>query len=269
MSDSLRRRLVAAIVLSGLGVVSAACGSSSTAAAPGRTTGSATVGALNGTITVYAAASLTKSFTELGNNFEAAHPGVTVKFNFDASSALAQQIIAGAPADVFASASKKNMTQVTDKGDAASPQIFAKNTAEIAVAPAAAAKVTNLADLAEAGVKVATCQPQVPCGALAQAVFANAHLTVRPVTQGLDVKSTLAYVTSGEADAALVYVTDVLAAGDKVEGVPIPAAQNSSTSYPIATLRASRNASLAQAFEDFVLSGAGASALSAAGFQKP
>ena len=218
---------------------------------------------------MFAAASLTQTFTTLGHQFEAAHPGTTVKFSFGASSALAQQIIAGAPADVFASASPKNMTQVTTAGDATDPKTFAKNVAEIAVAPDHASEVTSIADLGKAGVTVALCQPQVPCGALAQQVLANAHVTVKPVTQGLDVKSTLAYVTSGEVDAAIVYVTDVKAAGSTVKGVEVPPADNASTAYLIAPVTASGNRALAAAFEDYVLSPAGQGALSQAGFQPP
>jgi molybdate transport system substrate-binding protein len=216
---------------------------------------------------VLAAASLTGSFTALGKAFEAAHPGARVTFSFGPSSGLATQVLAGAPADVFASASPKSMKQVTDGGAATGPVVFATNVAEIAAAPGST--ITGLADLAAPGVKVALCQPQVPCGALATTVLANAQVTVKPVTQGLDVKSTLAYVTNGSADAAIVYVTDVRAAGDKVKGVQIPAAVNASTAYEIAPLKDSKHAALAQAFEDYVLSAAGQSALQTAGFQKP
>jgi molybdate transport system substrate-binding protein len=215
----------------------------------------------SGSITVFAAASLTKTFTTLGADFEAAHPGTKVTFSFGASSALAQQILAGAPADVFASASTKNMSQVTKATD---PQTFANNVAEIAATPTST--VASLADLARPGVKVALCAPQVPCGALAGTVLANAHVTVRPVTLGLDVKGTLAYVTSGSVDAAIVYVTDVLAAGNKVRAVPIPAAVNASTAYQIAAVK---KGPLATAFEQYVLSAAGQAALAVAGFQKP
>lgn len=222
-----------------------------------------------GTITVFAAASLNQVFSELGHRFEAAHPGTKVRFSFSASSSLAQQILAGAPADVFASASAKNMTQVTGAGDATNPKMFATNFAEIAVAPAAVGRVQSLADLGRGGVKVALCQPQVPCGALAQKVLANAHVTVKPVTQGLDVKSTLAYVTRGDVDAAIVYVTDVKAAGTKIQGVQIPAADNASTAYVIAGVTAGSNPTLAAAFEDFVLSPTGRDALRQAGFSPP
>lgn len=218
---------------------------------------------------MFAAASLTTTFTQLGKDFETAHPGTTVKFSFGPSSGLAQQIVAGAPADVFASASAKNMLQVTDAGDAGTAVTFANNVAEIAVAPGSAGKVAGLADLAKSGVKVALCQPEVPCGALATKVLAAGKVTVKPVTQGLDVKSTLAYVTNGQADAAIVYVTDVLAAGSKVTGVEIPAAVNASTAYEIAPVKASSNAGLAAAFEAFVLSPVGLSVLTEAGFRKP
>lgn len=229
----------------------------------------ATTPAPTGTITVFAAASLTGTFTELGKQFQAANPGTTVRFSFGASSTLAQQILAGAPADVFASASAATMAQVTAGGDATGPVTFATNTAEIAVAPASTGKVTSVADLARSGVKVALCQPQVPCGAIAATVFKTAGVTVKPVTLGLDVKATLAYVSSGEADAAVVYVTDVRAAGSKVRGVTIPAAQNASTAYPIVTVKASKNAALAARFQAYVLSADGQRVLSAAGFSGP
>jgi len=261
----------AGVVLA-VAAASTACGSSSSSTSSGSTPStpaSSSAPALSGSITVFAAASLTGAFTDLGKQFEAAHPGTTVKFSFGSSSTLAQQIIAGAPADVFASASATNMKQVTDAGDAADPKTFANNVAEIAVSPASASKVTSLADLAKPGVKVALCQVQVPCGALAKSVLDKAGVTVTPVTQGLDVKSTLAYVTSGEADAAVVYVTDVKAAGSAVTGVEIPAAQNASTVYPIATVKASSNTAVASAFEDLVLSSAGQGVLSGVGFQKP
>ena len=226
-------------------------------------------GRLTGSITVFAAASLTKTFTQLGKDFEAAHPGTTVRFSFGSSSALAQQIIAGAPADLFASASTKNMKQVTDAGDATAAEAFAKNVAEVAVAPTSTDKVTSVNDLGKTWVKVALCQPEVPCGALAQKVLTSAGVTVEPVTLGLDVKSTLAYVTGGQVDAAIVYVTDVLAAGSKVKGVQIPASVNASTAYEIAPVKASSNTALAAAFEAFVLSATGQQALAAAGFEKP
>jgi molybdate transport system substrate-binding protein len=262
MRLSRRSRLLLALAAPAL--LAGCGGGSSGAAAPA--VGPAS---LSGSVTVLAAASLTGAFTTLGQQFEAAHPGTHVVFSFGASSALAQQIANGAPADVFASASEKNMAAVVGAGDAASPRTFATNTAEVAVAPASAGTVKTLADLARPGVKVALCQAEVPCGALADKVLAKAGVTVEPVTRGLDVKAVLATVTSGEVDAAIVYATDVRAAGAKVVGVPIPADVYAGTAYPIATVTTTRNAALAQAFEDYVLSTEGQAVLTSAGFAAP
>jgi molybdate transport system substrate-binding protein len=224
---------------------------------------------VNGTITVFAAASLKESFTKLGTQFEAAHPGTKVVFSFAASSALAQQIQQGAPADVFASASTKNMDQVVTSGDASGPANFVKNEMEIAVPPDNPAHIATVADLAKQGVKVALCQTAVPCGSTAQKVFTNAKVTVTPVTQEADVKATLSKVTLGEVDAGVVYVTDVRAAGATVKGIEIPADVNASTTYPITMLKGSTNTATAQAFVAYVLSGEGQAVLTAAGFAAP
>jgi molybdate transport system substrate-binding protein len=224
---------------------------------------------VTGAITVFAAASLTDTFTTLGKQFEAANPGTTITFSFAGSSALATQIVSGAPADVFASASGKKMAQVVTAGDAASPTNFAKNIMEIAVPPSNPAAVASLADLAKTSVKVALCQPQVPCGETAETVFVNAKITVAPVTLEPDVKSVLSKVELNEVDAGVVYVTDVRAAGAKVKGVTIPADRNASTEYPIAVLSKSANNATAQAFVAYVLSPAGQSVLAAAGFGQP
>ncbi len=243
------------------------CGSSSGGSSAGA--GSATSGGVKGTVTVLAAASLTEAFTTLGQQFEAAHPGTKVQFSFAASSALATQITQGAPADVFASASQKNMDQVTSAGAASSPTPFVKNVMEIAVPPNNPAGIATVADLAKKGVKVALCQAQVPCGATAESVFGNAKVKVTPVTQEADVKSVLAKVETGEVDAGVVYVTDVRAAGSKVKGIEIGPDQNASTTYPIAALSKAPNAAGAKAFVDFVLSSAGSTVLTQDGFQKP
>lgn len=247
----------------------AGCGSSEPdGTGPGGAAASAT-GDLSGTVTVFAAASLTESFGTIGTRFETARPGVTVRFNFGASSALAESIRQGAPADVFASASTKTMDGAVRSGDVGDPRTFAKNVMQIAVPPDNPGGVTTLDDLARPGLKVALCQPQVPCGATAQTVFATAKITVTPVTQGTDVKAVLTAVRLGEVDAGVVYRTDVLAAGAEVRGIEIPAAQNASTSYPIATLAKAPNAAAARAFVDYVLSAAGAAVLSGAGFAGP
>lgn len=252
----------ASVVLAGCGAGSR--GDASATASPGSSSAS-----LTGQITVLAAASLTESFTTLGRQFEAAHPGSKVTFGFAASSTLATQITQGAPADVFASASPVNMTQVVDAKAATVPVTFARNVLEVAVPPANPAEITQLPDLARPGVKVAVCVEAVPCGAGAKEVFAKAELTVVPATVEPDVKATLSKVTLGEVDAGVVWATDVIAAGSAVRGIPIPADLNYSSSYPIATLTASENPALAQAFVDYVRSVDGATVLSSAGFEKP
>ena len=250
--------------------LAAACGSDgSTSAGSGSSPAAPGSGAASGTVTVFAAASLTESFTSLGRQFEAAHPGTTVKFNFGASSSLAENINQGAPADVFASASPKNMQQVVDAGGASDSKTFARNVMQIAVPPDNPAGVREVTDLARSNVKVALCQPQVPCGAVAQQVFENVNITVKPVTQGADVKAVLTTVQLGEVDAGMVYRTDVRAAGTKVRGIEIPADQNASTSYPIAALTEAPNPAGAAAFVDYVLSPDGEKVLEQAGFAAP
>jgi len=260
--------LSVALVTFGLG----GCGSNDgngTGAGSSSSTGAVNSPSLSGDITVFAAASLTGSFTALGKQFEAARPGTKVTFSFAASSALAEQIKSGAPADVFASASPKNMDQVVSAGAASAAKVFAKNAMEIATPPSNPAKVMSIDDLAKPSVKTALCQPQVPCGSVAQQVFTNAKITVKPVTLEPDVKSVLSKVRLGEVDAGMVYVTDVKAAGDKVKGVQIADDVNALTDYPIAALSKSGNAAAASAFVDLVLSPAGESVLTAAGFMQP
>jgi molybdate transport system substrate-binding protein len=255
-----------AVIAAGLAAVAVAGCSSSSSSSPSTTSSSKPA---TGTITVFAAASLTGTFTQLGTQFESAHPGDTVKFSFGPSSGLATQITSGAPADVFASAAPGNMQDVVSAGDASNPQDFAKNTMEVAVPPNNPAKVKSVNDLAKKSVKVALCQPQVPCGVVAAEVFKNVGITVKPVTLQPDVKSVLTQVETGNVDAGMVYVTDVMVAGSKVKGVTIPANDNASTLYPIATITSSKEKSIADAFVAYVLSPAGESVLTAAGFEKP
>jgi molybdate transport system substrate-binding protein len=260
------RRLT--LTIAGLAVVAlAGCSSSSSSSTPAASTSSSA--STTGSITVFAAASLMGTFTQLGKQFETAHPGDTVKFSFGPSSGLATEITSGAPADVFASAATANMDTVVSAGDASNPQNFAKNIMEVAVPPNNPAKVKSVNDLAKKSVKTALCQPQVPCGVVAAEVFKNVGITVKPVTLQADVKSVLAQVELGNVDAGMVYVTDVMAAGTKVKGVAIPANENASTLYPIATINGSKQKSEAQAFVAYVLSPAGQQVLSAAGFEKP
>ena len=255
------------LTITGLAVVAlAGCSSSSSSSTP---SASSSPSASTGAITVFAAASLTGTFTQLGKQFEAAHPGDTVKFSFGPSSGLATEITSGAPADVFASAATANMQQVVTAGDASNPQNFAKNVMEVAVPPNNPANVKSVNNLAKKSVKVAVCQPQVPCGVVAAEVFKNVGITVKPVTLQADVKSVLTQVELGSVDAGMVYVTDVMAAGTKVKGVPIPANENASTLYPIATISNSKQKAEAQAFVAYVLSPAGQQVLTAAGFEQP
>ena len=252
-----------AVVAAGLLAVAVA-GCSSSSNSPSTSSSPQT-----GTITVFAAASLMDTFTQIGKQFEAAHKGDTVKFSFGPSSGLSTQITSGAPADVFASASPTNMDTVVKAGDASSPQTFAKNTMEVAVPPNNPAKVTSVNDLAKSSVKVAVCAPQVPCGVVAAEVFKNAGITVKPVTQATDVSSVVTEVETGNVDAGMVYVTNVLSEGSKLKGITIPANINASTLYPIATIKSSKHASIAKEFVDYVLSPAGQQVLTAAGFEKP
>jgi molybdate transport system substrate-binding protein len=220
------------------------------------------------TLFVFAAASLTETFSSLGKTFESSHPGVKVKFNFGGSSALAQQITQGAPADVFAAASPATMKTVTDAKDAAgAPTTFVRNRLEIAVPPGNPGKVKTLKDLTNPKLKVVECAPQVPCGAAALKALAAARLKVKPVSQEQDVKAALTKVQLNEADAALVYRTDVKSAGGKVTGIDFPEAAQAINDYPIATLAHAPQPALAKEFVQLVLSGQGKSVLEQAGFE--
>lgn len=245
-----------------LAVALAACGGANEM--PSRSAGEVT-----GTIGVFAAASLTGTFTELGRAFEAARPGTTVVLNFGASSSLAQQILSGAPVDVFAAASPATMKTVTDAGDAGTAEVFARNRLQIAVPADNPGAVTGLADFAEPDLAIALCAPKVPCGAAAAAAFAAAGITPSVDTQEQDVKAALAKVILGEVDAALVYRTDVQAAGAKVAGIDFPEADVAVNDYPIAVTTDSANAGAAAAFVAYILSPPGQRILSAAGFDRP
>ncbi|GAB2730902.1 molybdate ABC transporter substrate-binding protein [Kitasatospora kifunensis] len=248
-----------------------ACGSS--AKSSGSTGGSASSSsspAVSGTVNVFAAASLQDTFTELGKKFEAAHPGTTVKFNFGGSSALAQSIVSGAPADVFAAASPATMKTVSDaKDNASDPKVFVRNTLEIAVPKGNPKHISSLKDLTAPGVKVALCAQQVPCGAAALTALKAANLNLTPVSLEQDVKSALTKVELGEVDASVVYQTDVKAAGGKVDGVGFPEAAKAINDYPIADLAKAPNAAGAKAFVQYVESPEGIAVLTAAGFQTP
>ncbi|MFF9310484.1 molybdate ABC transporter substrate-binding protein [Streptomyces sp. NPDC014748] len=225
---------------------------------------------LSGTVTVFAAASLKESFTTLGKEFEQQHPGTKVSFNFGGSDTLAASITSGAPADVFAAASAKTMKIVTDKGDAAgTPATFVRNQLEIATLPGNPDKISSLKDLTKSGLKVVLCDKTVPCGAAAQKALDASGLKLTPVSYEQDVKSALTKVELKEADAAVVYKTDVHAAGDKVEGVEFPESAKAVNDYPIALLKDAQNAEAAKAFVALVQSAEGQKVLNQAGFLKP
>jgi len=217
---------------------------------------------------VLAAASLTETFTQLGAEFEAENPGVTVIFSFGASSALAQQVVSGAPGDLFASASPTTMATVTDAGLArGEPVVFVRNRLQIAVPTGNPGGVTGLADFADADLTIALCAEEAPCGAAAAKAFTAAGITPAPDTLEQDVKATLTKVELGEVDAALVYRTDVRAAADTVEGINFPESGDAINDYPIVLLADAPNAEAAQAFLDYVLSEVGLQVLADAGFE--
>ncbi|MFF7366137.1 molybdate ABC transporter substrate-binding protein [Streptomyces tricolor] len=247
-----------------------ACSSSSdtTGTSTGRDTSASPK--LSGTVTVFAAASLKESFTALGEKFEDRHPGTKVSFNFGGSDTLAANITGGAPADVFAAASPKTMALVTGKeGTAGTPATFVRNRLEIATVPGNPHQVASLKDLTKSGLKVVLCDRTVPCGAAAQKALDAGRLKLTPVSYEQDVKGALTKVELKEADAAVVYRTDVRAAGDKVAGVEFPEAAEAINDYPIALLKNAPNAEAAKAFIALVRSAEGQKVLSAAGFLKP
>jgi molybdate transport system substrate-binding protein len=225
---------------------------------------------LKGTVTVLAAASLTEVYSDLAAQFEKLHPNVTITENFGGSSALAAQIVQGAPADLFATANEATMKSVTDAGLAdETPIVYATNVLTLVVPPSNPANVKTVADLAKPEVKVALCDKAVPCGSAALTLLAAEHLSVTPVTLETDVKAVLTKVELDEVDAGLVYVTDAYSAGDKVTQLPIPDAANAVNRYPIAVLKNSTNKDAARAFELFILSTTGLSALKHVGFGTP
>lgn len=222
------------------------------------------------TLTVYAAASLTATFQQIAKDFEAEHDGVDVKLNFQGSSDLVTQIQNGAPADVFASADTANMDKlVADGMNAADPQDFASNTLEIATPPGNPAGIGSFQDLAAKDVKLVVCAPEVPCGAAAQQMADKLGVTLDPVSEEQSVTDVLGKVTSGEADAGLVYRTDVTAAGDSVTGVPFPESDQVVNTYPIVAVDGSDQADLADQFVQFVLGDTAQQVLGDAGFGKP
>ena len=221
-------------------------------------------------ITVFAAASLKKTFTDIGKQVEAENPGSKVAFSFAGSSDLVAQINQGAPADVFASADTANMKKATDVGSVVgTPEDFATNTLTIVVPPGNAKGIKTFADLAKPDAQVVVCAPQVPCGSATKKVEDAAHAELHPVSEESSVTDVLNKVTSGQADAGVVYVTDAAGAGDKVETVNFPESSGAVNTYPIAVLKDSKNPALAKKFVDYVDGPKGQAVLTKAGFHTP
>ncbi len=281
-----RQRRWAASMLAAAAMVSFACGSGSKsetsmgatsagATSAGATSASPSVpaatapSALTGPLNVFAAASLTAAFDDAKTTLTTANPGLKLSYNFAGSNALVAQITQGAPADVFASADQKNMQKLVDAGLVETPRTFVKNALQIAVKAGNPKRIASLADLGEPDVTVVLEAEGVPAGDYARRVLAAEHVTVRPRSLETDVKSALAKVTSGEADATVVYVTDVIAAGSAIQGVPIPSADQPSITYPIAVVKSTANRAAAQGFVDSAVSGVVQTSLEKAGFSAP
>lgn len=262
MSDARRRsppRLVFGFGAAAL--LLAACGGSSAQAPAGSTPRA------SATVTVLAAASLTEAFTTIGEQLHARSPGLDVRFSFAGSPTLVTQVEQGAAADVLATADQANMQKAVAGGlTAGTPTVFARNRLVIAVEAGNPRRIASVADLANPSIKVDACAPAVPCGAYAAAVLGRAHVRATPVSEEQDVKAVLTRVGLGEADAGIVYVTDVRSAGGKVEGVQIPDDLNTVAEYPITPLKSARNAAGARAFVDYVLGGPGQRVLADHGF---
>jgi molybdate transport system substrate-binding protein len=224
----------------------------------------------SGELTVFAASSLTESFAAIAEQFEKRNPDVTVKLNFDSSSNLAAQIQQGAPADVFASADEANLRKAVDSGDvAAEPVVFARNRLEIAVEKGNPERIKGLADLDESGLVVVLCADAVPCGRYAAEAFAKASVTVSPASKEESAKAALSKVSLGEADASVVYVTDVKAAKGEVGGVKIPDRHNVIATYPIAAVRESEQPAAGKAWVRFLRSKGAQSTMRRFGFLPP
>lgn len=262
MKDAVRIAAAAALVI---GIVSG-CGSSNNASSTSSTSGAAG----GGKLIVFAAASLKKSFADIGEQFKTDNPGSDVEFSFAGSSDLVTQLTQGAPADVFASADTKNIDKAAQADLlAGSPVNFASNTLTIVTAPGNPKKIASFKDLTQPGLSVVVCAPQVPCGSATATVEKATGVKLNPVSEESQVTDVLGKVTSGQADAGLVYVTDAQGAGDKVTAVAFPESSEAVNTYPIAVLKQSKNQDLAKKFVDLVTGEAGQKVLNAAGFAKP
>jgi molybdate transport system substrate-binding protein len=281
-------RLLAGLVVA-LGLMAAACGSDNSGGSAATTTATTTAASatattatpattttasVQGNITVFAAASLTDAFNAVGTAFTQMYPQAKATFSFDASSTLVNQITQGAPADVFASADQANMTKMTNASlNGAPPQVFATNLLKIIVPAGNPKGIKGVADLANPALKVVLCDytttPAVPCGQYAKQILDAAHVTVTPASLEQNVKGVVTKVTTGEADAGVVYSTDVIAAGTKASGVEIPKEINVVAQYPIAPVKTSPNVAVDQAFIGFLLGSQGQAILQKYGFLPP
>lgn len=256
--------LVPAVVL---GVFAAACGGS--AASPSPSPSASPTPGVAGQLNVYAAASLTESFNDAKTTLQRSNPALALTYNFAGSQALVQQIQAGAPADVFASADTRNMQKLVDAGLVDTPQTFVRNKLEIVVPPGNPKHVIGLSDLAHSDLTVVLCDQSVPCGLYGMQALQKAHVAVQPKSLELDVKTVVQKVATGNADAGIVYVTDVKAAGSSVSGVEIPDSQNIIATYPIAVVKRTKNPPAAAFFVSSAASGKVQKALEARGFLPP
>ncbi len=219
------------------------------------------------TVTVFAAASMKPTFDVLKTTFEAAHPGTTVALNYAGSQALATQLKEGAKADVFVSANDTQMKVVTDAGlNASDPKVFATNQLQIAVSPANPAKIAAFKDLSTSGVKLVVCAPAVPCGAATVKLEKATGVTLKPVSEEQDVTSVLNKVKTAEADAGLVYKTDVISAKDAVTGIEFPESSEAINRNPVVLLKNAPQAELGQAWIDLLFSEQGQKVFAEAGF---
>jgi molybdate transport system substrate-binding protein len=224
----------------------------------------------NKKLVVFAAASLKKTFTDIGEQFKTGNPGSSIDFNYAGSSDLATQLTQGAKADVFASADTKNMDKVAQAGLlAGDPVNFASNTMVIVVAPGNPKSITLFGDLAKPGLSVVVCAPQVPCGSATQKLEKATRVKINPVSEESSVTDVLNKVTSGQADAGLVYITDAIGAKDEVSTVQFPEADVAVNTYPIAVLKSAPAGELAKKFVALVTGDAGQKILQQAGFAKP
>lgn len=263
-------RLVGLTALTVLALAATACGSSAGGSTPSAAAGSPrSTAKLTGSLTVLAAASLTEAFRDATKILEQNNPGFVATYSFAGSQQLVTNIQNGAPADVIATADMRTMQTLLTAGLVETPQTFARNRLEIAVAKGNPKGIRNLADLSKASISVVLADPSVPAGKFARQALQKAGVALTPKSNELDVKSALQKVESGDADAAIVYATDVSSAVDRVDGVVISDSQNVIAAYPIAVVRTTQHRAGAEAFVEAAVSGDIQAALRKRGFLAP